>query len=158
MVGYEALHPFCSSLPSGIITALVVTEIVVWYRTGDLRAALISARLILLALMIVSVALAFLSGYIGAEYASRTFLVPEHEIATHHLWGKSVAFVVLPTALLGWAAGAARYNRGLFMVSYRVMLLVLLTLLFRTGSLGGDLVFLHGAGVRAPTTTLLPQR
>jgi hypothetical protein len=93
------------------------------------------------------VVLAFLTGYLASSFASKTFLIPEADIALHHRVGKVVLVGALLLPVLGFMKPyVVRMQRG-FKVIYWVVFLTLIGVLVLSGYLGAYLVFIDGAGV-----------
>ena len=140
----ERFHPFLASLPFGIIAVSFLFLILGLRNGGPLNVSrnVFTAGLVL-------VLAAYLSGDFAREGASKTFLVDENAIAFHHQWAKVLLLLTALTTAFFWLECAAVFGRR----GIRAVILVLSTLSIVTaaftGYLGGELVFEHGAGVRA---------
>ena len=93
------------------------------------------------------VVLAFLTGYIASSHASKTFLIPEEDIALHHRVGKVVLVGALLLPPLGFMKSHIVKMKVGFNVFYWVVFLALVGALVLAGYLGAYLVFIDGAGV-----------
>lgn len=102
-------------------------------------------------LLMTFVPLTYFSGYFGADYAHSQFKVPDEAILQHQLWAKSALFVSIGMTLIYVLAYVAEPEKPAvakqLLSLYRFFLICLLVTLIRTGFLGGNLVFSHGAGV-----------
>ncbi|RIL05620.1 MAG: hypothetical protein DCC75_11520, partial [Proteobacteria bacterium] len=98
---------------------------------------------------LLAVAAAFISGYQGSELANQTFVISQDYIDQHHSWGRLLLFAIFPCVALKLCSEWATHNRSIFKAFYYSFLLICLGLALRTGFLGGELVFKHGAGVFA---------
>lgn len=141
-----SLHPPLSAFPLALITVVTLLEIIhIFYRSPNLLYAI----RINLALAAVFVIAAFFSGYSASESASQTFQVGDQVIAWHHSWGRLLLFFILPTFILNLISSSAKQNKKVWFGLYYLLLLSCQSLVIYTGYLGGQLVFLHGAGVSA---------
>lgn len=95
----------------------------------------------------VLVVLAFLTGYLASSFASKTFLIPEDDIALHHRVGKVVLVGALLLPALGFMKPYVVKMETGFKVLYWVVFLTLIGALVLVGYLGAYLVFMDGAGV-----------
>jgi uncharacterized membrane protein len=93
--------------------------------------------------------IAYQSGHQASQVASQTFVVSDKDIGVHFLWAKIFLFVMIGALVLKWVAFVARFNRRLWQFLAFVFLSSALALVIYVGQLGGELVFEHGAGVRA---------
>lgn len=139
------LHPPLTAFPLALIVLVVALEIYSWFRGEDWRKPIE----FVLVLTVVAVAAAFFSGYQASDGADQTFLVPDEPISRHHTAGRFLLFLIVPCAALRFVATRARFNARGFTVAYGVVLAICLGLVIYTGYLGGELVFIHGAGVSA---------
>lgn len=139
-------HPVLSSFPLPIIFLAAAAEgALIILKRESLKAASLWLSLAFCA----SVVAAFFSGYNGADFASKTFLVPENEIAQHHLIGKFLIFGAPLLPILALVRKRAQYGRAGFTWAYRGVLAILFAGVIFAGFLGGRLVFEFGAGVTA---------
>jgi hypothetical protein len=95
----------------------------------------------------VMVVLAFLTGYFASSFASKTFLIPEDDIALHHRVGKAVLVGALLLPALGFMKPYVVKMQMGFKVLYWVVFLALIGVLVLVGYFGAYLVFIDGAGV-----------
>jgi uncharacterized membrane protein len=89
----------------------------------------------------------FVTGYVASGPAYEVFGVPVESIAWHHWVSRGLVFTLIPLAALAWII--FRGGKKLFRVRqfYQTLLLFSWGLALYTGYLGGQLVFVHGAGV-----------
>lgn len=143
-------HPALSSLPAAFLVAVLFCELLLLRRHSTALRVLALGNLWFAAVAYLA---AFFSGYHGLEFANQTFTVSPDLIDTHHTIGRAGLFMVWP--LLGIRIVEARatdHQRPLRAV-YLVLLVLTVAVTLYASFLGGELVFSHGAGVRAP----LPQ-
>ncbi len=143
-------HPPLTGFPAVILVLLATVE---FFRLARGRAGLdTTSDLLLLALVLIT-PLTFLSGYLGAAGADRTFSVPPAAIELHRSSGRLLVILLVPTAVSALLLRAAKKAGGTEPAGVRRLYLFLLILALAsclwTGYLGGELVFGHGAGVRA---------
>lgn len=137
-------HPPASGFPFAFIVLLIVLEILqVRFRSAIKREFI---EMVLFAFC-AGLLLSFFSGYHGLEYVdTRNATVLDH-VSVHHSWAKALLFVspaLLCTALL---APRAKKNQRFFWVAYYCLLCITVLLTTLVSFLGGQLVFVHGAGV-----------
>lgn len=146
MVFEYNFHPVLSSFPLPIICLAAAVELC-FLASG--RRALVECAFWLSMAFCLSVVGAFFSGYGGADFASRTFLVPEAEIVRHHVVGKVLIFTAPLLPLLAFVRLRARHGISGFAWAFRAVLACALVGVLFAGRLGGRLVFEFGAGVTA---------
>ena len=141
VIGLPLIHPPLSSFPVALISSVVVLEMIgVFKRSKSLDMA--SSVLVVAAAL--GTAAAFFSGYFSFESASRSFHIPEAEIAFHHNLGRLLLFSVVPWVALHFLS--RRAGAG-WRIAYLMCLAVVFGLTVTTGFYGGRLVFHFGAGV-----------
>ena len=140
------LHPPLSSVP---ITLLVLTLLLDVAHVFLPRGGLANTARVLLVLAALSTLMAFFSGYPASDLANQTFLVPDDAISLHHTSGRLLLLLVGPCLAWRWLSERATHARALFTAGYAMLLTLCVCLALYTGHLGGDLVFTHGAGVKA---------
>lgn len=142
-MNHLAYHPFFASFPLCAFTAALLIEVL--HEVFGERSRL--AVRILQIFGAVVVVLAFLTGYLASSFASKTFLVPEDDIAIHHRIGKVVLVEALLLPALGYMKPYVVKMEVGFKVLYWVVFLTLIGALVLAGYLGAYLVFIDGAGV-----------
>lgn len=140
------LHPPLTAFPVALLTLVVIFEGIALARPAPGWRHSIE---VLLVLAVLAVAAAFFSGYQASDRANQTFTIADEVIAWHHVMGRALLFAIVPCAALRFVAARARFNRTGFYTAYGFALALCLGLVAYTGWLGGELVFEHGAGVRA---------
>lgn len=141
-----SLHPILTAFPGVLIILACFFEFFCPKRFKTLQNDLV---LFLLGVLTVMAVLTFLSGLAAADFASKTFSVPDEPLATHYTWARAATFLTPVIFGLKYVATKSHYKSGLFRGIFRVVLLAFLTVFVITGNLGGTLVFVHGAGVSA---------
>lgn len=104
----------------------------------------------MLGITILFAVLSFFSGLSASDVANQTFVVEDGDLALHYNWGR--AFTFLAPVVFGIKyADILSQEKGNYALRwvFRILLIVLTALAGVTGYLGGELVFIHGAGVRA---------
>ena len=139
-MNHLAYHPFFASFPLCAFITAFLLELLYGSRSQT------TVRFLQLfgSAMVV---LAFLTGYIASSYASKTFLIPEEDIALHHRVGKVVLVGALLLPPLGFMKSHIVKMKVGFNVFYWVVFLALVGALVLAGYLGAYLVFIDGAGV-----------
>jgi uncharacterized membrane protein len=137
------LHPALASFPPVLILIAAALEI------ADRRGRFRTTIRLHLVLAVIFVTATFFTGYGASETANQTFVVADSVIATHHSVGRLLLFLIFPCAALEVVAHRAVHGRRLFFAAYALTLAACVLLVVYTGYLGGQLVFEHGAGVRA---------
>ncbi len=140
------LHPPFSAFPFALFVATILIELVSLGRSSP---HLTTAAKISLMGAAIGTVLAFLSGYEASEIANQTFTVSDEIIAEHHNIGRLLLFSALPCLALRILLDKARFYVRTLRFIYAILLLTCLGLVTYCGYLGGELVFGHGAGVRA---------
>jgi len=140
------LHPPLSSVP---ITLLVLTLLLDVAHVFLPRGELSHVARVLLVLAALATLAAFFSGYPASDLANQTFVVPDDAISAHHTAGRLLLILVGPCLALRWLSERATHARAMFTGGYAILLTMCVGLALYTGHLGGELVFAHGAGVRA---------
>ena len=135
---FEAhIHPLLSSFPFVLLTLAVIAEFYSVFRTQRELSHYVFLHLFLAVVMITA---AFLSGYVAAPEAQSTLLRSEEEISFHHLWGKAVLILSVVTLALQWISVRARFNKAVFLLIFRIALLVLWLLTICTGYFGAEML------------------
>ncbi len=139
-------HPPLTAFPLVLTTLVVVAECASrwWKRDAARRFASVLLR-ILCAIAPVT----YYSGYWGAEYANQTFQVSDDIIAWHQALAKFYLMSLIPCLALSIAIGSESESKPWLRLLYLASLLLSFALVLLTGAQGGDLVFMHGAGVSA---------
>lgn len=138
------VHPVFSSLPFAFFSLLIAVELISYFSVaGSLRVAVD----VLIPAIGIAVLLAFFSGYQGAEFVQTGSEALNEAVAVHHRSGKILLFFLFPFIGVFYAARYASQNQKAFRIIYLLLLVVCYALVIRSGFLGGDLVFSHGAGV-----------
>lgn len=138
------LHPFFASLPLSVLILAFVLSLFAIARNSKLTAV---KGLVLVAAALVGAA--YLSGDLEREGASKTFTVDPEVIAVHQAWGKALLITLLAAAgVLILEANAVAGRRWLRLLGV-ALLFVSLVLCVVSSAKGGELVFIHGAGVTA---------
>ncbi len=142
-------HPPLSSFPFVLLVLLLIVEIVALI--GKRRELCDTVARFLLLVVCIALPLTYFSGYFGADFANRQFVVPDEAILKHQLWAKlSLLSGLLPVLIFFLSQHAAAERPALaakLRWAYRLLIAVLCLFLARTSFLGGELVFTHGAGV-----------
>jgi len=142
-MNHLAYHPFFASFPLCAFTAALLIEVL----QGVFGEKSQSAVRILQVFGAGMVVLAFFTGYFASSFASKTFLIPEDDIALHHRVGKVVLVGALLLPALGFIRPYVVKMETGFKVLYWVVFLTLICSLVLVGYLGAYLVFIDGAGV-----------
>lgn len=132
-------HPPLTGFPLAILTLLVVNEML--YRRSDRG----KTRLFLLGCLVPCTVVTYISGYWGVDFAKG---VSTDLISTHQAYAKFLLLLLFPLALFGILAHLRGTTERWLPGVYYLLLLFALALVIKIGSLGGDLVFVHGAGVQ----------
>jgi len=141
-------HPPLAGFPFVMLCCVVFAELLAaFYRPKQCRKF---AAVLLRALCVVA-PLTYYAGYWGAEMANQTFSVSIDVIAAHQMKAKMLLLSLIPTLLLSILERQASEADEPFRlrVLYYFFLLVSFALVILTSYEGGDLVFIHGAGVSA---------
>lgn len=138
----ELLHPPLTGFPSVLLTCAVICELIAWLRSSSSWAR--SARTFFLAACAAS-PLTYLSGYIGSEWADRSFSVPDSAIGDHQSTALLFLLALFAALLLDWLAHST--EKPALHAARRAGLLAAAVLAVWTSYQGGQLVFSHGAGV-----------
>lgn len=140
------LHPPLTVFPPALISVVLLLELVFLFRPYPWIRRVSEVNL---ALAGVGVVAAFFSGYQAITVAEKTFKIAPELIATHHQFGKLLLFAIIPTVTLGFLHSRATHGKSGFRAAYLFSLALSFALVVYACYLGGDLVFVHGAGVRA---------
>lgn len=142
-MNHLAYHPFFASFPLCAFIAALVIEVLQGL-IGEKSHIAVRILQIFGAVMVV---LAFFTGYLASSFASKTFLIPEDDIAIHHRVGKVVLVGALLLPALGFMKPYVVKMQVGFNVIYWMIFLTLIGVLVFVGYLGAYLVFIDGAGV-----------
>lgn len=144
------LHPFLASFPVAVISLVLLLELAALVASRFSRELRMAAG-INIVLGVPLIVLTLISGYDAGENASKMFEVPDQAIADHLFWGRMVLFAVIPLAIvkvtLLYLELTQKPRNTPFSLLYALLLLVTCSIILRAGTLGGELVFKHGAGV-----------
>lgn len=143
---FASLHPPLVSFPFVLTLVVLFLDLFEYFKRDD-RFARVS--LWLLNINAILTFIAYQSGHQASQFASQTFVVLDHVIGIHFFWAKIFLFVIIGAVLFKWAAVFARFNKSIWQTISLVTLVVAAGLIVYVGKLGGNLVFDHGAGVRA---------
>ncbi len=116
----------------------------------SLRAKLLVTRRILIFAVVVSTALAFMSGYQASSPLGDVSADIQSAVGRHHAYGRLLLINALLMVSFAWLGGRALHGRKTLLFLYSVSLVTQLALSLFVGYLGGDLVFGYGVGVTAP--------
>lgn len=144
------IHPPLTIFPLPILCLVILLEIM-----SKVNPQYSSPKIIFLLLIcfLISMTAAFFSGYHANEYADMTFKITDDIISTHHTWGRLAFILSFPLLAFNWISQKALFNKKIWHSIYYILLLTVALLIIWTGSLGGKLVFEHGAGVYATIPT-----
>lgn len=140
-------HPPLTAFPFALICIVAILEILSLFSNSELFRKAIFVNL---CATLLSVIAAFFSGY----QADSLFITDDAElrsrIAFHHNIGRLLLFSVIACVAFYYASIRASYNKTFFSFAYYFLLFLCFCLVLYTGYLGGELVFIHGVGVRKP--------
>ena len=139
-------HPPLTGFPSALLVVALFAELASIVRRNDSYSQF-GFQLVLVAVAIVP--LTFFSGYWGAEAATKISQVSEEVIERHEGFARFLLLGLAVLLIVGLMARRAEYGRKLFKSFYRLLLLGSVGLVIYVSYLGGNLVFEHGAGVKA---------
>lgn len=142
-------HPAISSFPSALLLMALGCEVVSLIQHKKFFSQM-SAVLLVLCLPITIVT--FITGYNAADTASVTFVVPQNAISAHFEVARNLIFLLIPTVALKFVYERATHNKSFFFALYFLTLTLSVLFVVYASYLGGELVFSHGAGVKAPST------
>ena len=140
------LHPPCSGLPLAGALTLIFSEAIIL--VPSLRRSRPVLRAFAVALCLVAVSCAFLSGYQATNQAGDLSESVETVLATHHALGRLLLINSVLLAVFYFVSRIAVHGRRLILVLYYVTVALQIFLTARVGILGGDLVFNHGVHVQ----------
>ena len=143
------LHPALSGAPVWLIALALLFDSVAALRGRREPSGLATSGLILFLVATLLVGAAFFSGYLASERANGFFLVPDEVIGDHHRSGRLLLMLMVLAAGIRWILHIAERGRGVLGVLYGMLGATCLLLAAVTAFKGGELVFSHGAGVRA---------
>ena len=104
----------------------------------------------LLSVLTFAAPLTYYSGFWGVDFANQSFNVSNEVIAKHQMFARFFLIVLGVCVLFRLLESRALYGKRLIKGLYLLFLLGSIILVAYTSWLGGELVFAHGAGVRAP--------
>ena len=139
-------HPPISGMPLGFVLLLSVLESL--RSLPFVKRCLPVVRPVLGAAIVSTTLLSFISGY---QASSALGIVPtsvESLVGSHHAVGRFALINAILVVTFMWVAAVASQRRKIFQVLYGLSLACQLILTAWAGTLGGKLVFEHGAGVR----------
>jgi uncharacterized membrane protein len=144
---FQNPHPPLSGFPVVLLTLLLLTEMTALFRPSPPNRQLQSFLLLWLLGFTV---LTYFSGYWAFDQANQSFCVAEDLILRHQGYAKFTALLLVPLglifALLQNDAGHVAAGRVLRAL-WRITLVTVWLIAAYTSSLGGKLVFAHGAAV-----------
>lgn len=140
------LHPPLSAFPFALLTVVVLLEI--GRMLGLIKNGEGVVRVNLLIASLASIA-TFFSGYYSGSQSSVTFKVDESALTSHIAAGRIVLLSLFPCLACYFITQMNPVNPKPFRVLYLLFLFVAYSAVLVSGYLGGELVFQHGAGVRA---------
>jgi uncharacterized membrane protein len=138
------IHPFLSSFPVALIITAFVLEFFSLFKGTEKWRNVIFINLLFAAVFTL---LAFLSGYQAKEIANQTFQVSEDLILVHHYWGRALLFAIVPCLAFHFFMQRSGHVAARYL--YLLSLALITAIALYAGYLGGELVFSHGAGVKA---------
>lgn len=140
------LHPPSSGAPLAFVISLVVVELRVLF--PRFKSSCATIRMFLVCACLISVMLAFISGYQASSLSGSLPEVTEQVLAKHHAIGR---FLLINSGMLATFFTLSRYASNgarVLMVLYYLVLCIQVALTCIVGDLGGDLVFDYGVGVQ----------
>lgn len=141
-----AFHPPLSGAPLAFAISLIIVEI--GGRFSQFRRGGSVIKMFLVGACLISVGLAFVSGYQASWGSGDLSGVADEVMATHHMLGR---FLLLNSGMLAVFYFLSRYasnGRKVLAVLYYLCLCAQIVLTLQVGGLGGELVFSHGVGVK----------
>jgi uncharacterized membrane protein len=145
-----SLHPPLSGLPLAATLAIVVCEL--FAVLPRFRAKASACRAVVVVAVVVAAVLSFLSGYQASSELGSITPDVEKLLGSHHSLGRLYLIAAIALAVFHIVGNKARHGKALLSLLYYCLLLVVVFLTVRVGSLGGKLVFDHGVGVRGITS------
>lgn len=141
-----SLHPPLSGLPLAATLAITVCELMAVFpryrrKAGEYRSALVIG-------VVVAALLSFLSGYQASSELGTITADVEKLLGSHHSLGRFYLISAVALAIFHVVGEKARHGKTMLLLLYYCMLGAVVFLTVRAGSLGGQLVFEHGVGVR----------
>lgn len=138
------IHPPLTAFPFALLTVVLLGELAnLYFRSTKLdfvnRINLVFAAL--------GASLAFASGYWEVDGVVERFSVDRDAVAEHYNLARLFLFSLVPTVALKFVVAVATEKKRLLIGAYWVALVVSFALAICTGREGGELVFVHGAGV-----------
>ncbi len=140
-------HPPLSGMPLAFVVLLVVVECLKKLRR--LAPLLGAVQVVCVLSIMLSTALAFLSGYQASSELGELSDPLALELGTHHALGRLLLCNSILLATFFWVARVAVRGAAVFKALYLIFLVSQIVLTLWVGGLGGDLVFEHGLGVQA---------
>lgn len=146
----QLFHPPFSGVPFGLALLIVFLEVInLRVKSPKINSA-IDINLIALAIFVI---ISFITGYQAADDVNVTFSVHPEIIEQHFSMARIALILSLLTVGLRFIAKVATINPKWWQLCYYILLISLFGCIIRTGIMGGELVFKHGAGVYAPLMT-----
>ncbi len=115
---------------------------------------------LVLPLLLIGVFFAFLAVYTGLQ-AEKTVEIPSRlasHVAVHKLSALLTTGGAIITLLLRWFQEKYSYHRGIVKWGYRLIAILTLAFLFRTGLLGGEMVYKYGVGIHTTEPSTPPSQ
>lgn len=141
------LHPPLSGMPLAFVLLLASLESLRALPAVSRR--ITAVRPLLVFAVVASTLFSFLSGYQASSDLGTLTSALEGELGTHHAVGRFLLINALLLGTFAWIQSIARRAQAMWSVAYYAFLATQLALTLWVGSLGGDLVFHHGFGVKA---------
>lgn len=139
-------HPALSGAPAALVLMVVASEVLALASSAPVNFRRVSYFAI--ACLVVVAPFTYFTGYFAAAEASQVFSVPPELITEHQSYAKLLLLSLVPLFLFS-ILRPRETKLGVLNILFFVFLLTTTLLVFITSNHGGDLVFEHGAGVRA---------
>lgn len=145
MLLVNSFHPLLAHFPLTLVVLLLWFYAWKWF-TGKSAPQL---EYILLTTLLFSCAMAFASGWFAQDSASRTFTVPDEEIAFHFKLARASLILSCLSLIIRFLMPHASTvnNKNILDILYRLAITALITLIAAASHAGGSLVYLFGAGI-----------
>ena len=139
-------HPALSGAPAVLVFMVAASEVLALASNVPVNYRRVSYFSV--ACLVVVAPFTYFTGYFAAAEASQAFLVSQEVIAEHQSYAKLLMLSLVPLFLFS-IIRPRETKLGVLNILFFVFLLTTTLLVFITSNHGGDLVFEHGAGVRA---------
>lgn len=141
-------HPPLSSVPAVLMTIVVAAELLSLIGTKLPRDKIKYFSFIVLIIACCLSPLTYFSGYYASEYASQSFQIKQEIIVNHQIYAQLYLLSIFPLMLFAYLQIKEPQKKALYYL-FCLFLVLSYSLLITTSYKGGDLVFEHGAGVKA---------